>query len=128
MPLLSDADPRLAEAWTMIRAEYCDRYPGKDLHLTCVYRSPEEQQRLYAQGRTAPGQIVTQIDGVTKQSNHNVRPTRAIDFCVLIGGKVTWDVDEYEPVCKIAEAHGLVAGGHWPRWQDFPHLELPHAS
>ena len=124
MPLLSDADPRLAEAWTLIRADYCDAHPGKDLHLTCVYRSPEEQQALYAQGRTKPGQIVTQIDGVTKKSNHNLKPARALDFCVVIGGKVSWDIDEYEPVAVLAESRGLIAGGHWPHFKDWPHLEL----
>ena len=125
MPLLSDADPKLAEAWTLIRADYCDAHPGKDLHLTCVYRSPEEQQALYAHGRTQPGSIVTQIDGVTKLSNHHRRPARAIDFCVVIGGKVSLNPEEYEPVCQLAEQRGLMAGGHWPHFKDWPHLELP---
>jgi len=129
MARLSQADPHLAEQWTMIRAEYCDAHPGKDLVLTCVYRSPEEQQHLYAQGRTQPGQIVTQLSGQPGHlSNHNVLPARALDFCVVIGGKVSWDVTEYEPVCQLAEARGLVAGGHWPHFKDWPHLELPHAS
>ena len=125
MPLLSEADPRLAEQWTMIRAEYCEQHPGKDLLLTCVYRSPEAQQALYRQGRTTPGHIVTQIDGILKKSNHNYDPSRALDFAVVIHGKVSWNPDEYDPVCHLAEARGLVAGGHWPHFKDWPHLELP---
>lgn len=81
--------------------------------------------RLYSQGRTEPGQIVTQIDGVNKKSNHNVKPARALDFCVIKNGKVSWDSKDYEPVCVIAESCGLVAGGHWPNFKDWPHLELP---
>jgi peptidoglycan L-alanyl-D-glutamate endopeptidase CwlK len=126
VPLLSQADPHLAEQWTLIRAEYCAAHPGKDLMLTCVYRSPEEQQRLYAQGRTMPGQIVTELDGVKKKSNHNVLPARAVDFCVVIHGKVSWDVAEYEPVGALAEVRGLVWGGSWPNFKDAPHIELPH--
>lgn len=121
---LADAEPALAEIWVLIMHEYTETHPGKQLWLTCVYRSPEEQQILYQQGRSAPGQIVTQLDGVTKRSQHNLRPTRALDFCVVIGGKASWDPEEYEPVCVLAEARGLVAGGHWPRFKDWPHLEL----
>lgn len=33
-------------------------------------RTTARQQALYAQGRTAPGAIVTHVDGVTKKSKH----------------------------------------------------------
>src|SRR5690606_7828810 len=42
---------------------------GIQLRITQGYRSIAEQDALYAQGRTAPGEIVTNARG--GQSNHN---------------------------------------------------------
>lgn len=123
--LLSDAHPVLAHLWPVLLSKYITENPGHDLRITCTYRTPEEQQVLYAQGRTRPGGIVTQIDGVHTLSNHNHRPSRAIDFAVVIAGKMVWDVALYLPVGKLAEAAGLVWGGDWPHFKDYPHIELP---
>lgn len=122
---LSLAEPALAEAWTIGKVAYEDAHPGRHLVLTCVYRSPEEQAQLYTHGRTAPGPIVTQLDGVTQRSKHNLSPARAIDFCVTIGGKVTWDVQEYQEVGPYFEAQGLEWGGRWVSFKDYPHVQLP---
>jgi len=122
---LSDADPTLAHKFITVRQEYEDRYPGRTALVTCTYRSPLEQAQLYAQGRTAPGPIVTQLDGVTHKSNHNVWPARALDFAVVISGKISWDAAQYEAVAQLAEAQGLVSGAHWTHFKDAPHLELP---
>lgn len=122
---LEDADPWLAAKYTFSKGEYETDHPGKHLIITCTYRSPEEQQALYAQGRTKPGQIVTQLDGVKQKSNHNYKPSRAIDFAVVIGGKVTWDVKEYQLVGPYMERHDLIWGGSWPHFKDYPHVELP---
>lgn len=126
--LLLDAHPALGYAYRELDQEYGATHPGKSLLITCSYRSPAEQQRLYAQGRTTPGQIVTQIDGVTKLSNHNHKPARALDVCVLVGGKVSWDPAEYEPLGPLALKYGLIWGGNWPHFKDYPHLELPKES
>ena len=37
--------------WQTIQDEYTKVNPGKKLVLTCVMRTPEEQQQLYAKGR-----------------------------------------------------------------------------
>jgi peptidoglycan L-alanyl-D-glutamate endopeptidase CwlK len=122
---LLDAHPALGYAYMDLSLEYARANPGKTLLLTCTYRSPAEQQALYAQGRSAPGQIVTQLDGVTHFSNHNCKPARAVDVCVLIGGKVSWDPAAYAPLGPLAIKYGLVWGGSWPHFKDYPHLELP---
>lgn len=122
---LHDCEQRLAGAFVDLRAEFRAEHPGHDLVITCTKRSVEEQQVLYAQGRTKPGQIVTQIDGVTKKSNHNLSPARAIDVCVTIAGKVSWREQDYAPLGPLAHKHGLVWGGDWPHFKDYPHLELP---
>lgn len=122
---LDDAHPALAAAWRAVEAEYEAAHPGHNLIITCTHRSVTEQSALYAQGRTKPGPIVTQLDGVTKRSNHNHKPSRALDFCVSVNGKVTWSLDAYTPVGLLAEAHGLIWGGNWPKFKDAPHVELP---
>ena len=124
--LLSAADPRLQEAYTCLRMDF-ERETGHELILTCVYRSPEEQATLYAQGRTKPGPIVTQLSGEPgHRSNHNLSPARAVDVAVIVGGKVSWDAVQYAPLGPLAERHGLVWGGNWKTLRDYPHLELPN--
>ena len=135
--VLSDCVARIADAWLEITATFEREHPDRSLLITATYRDPEEQFRLYQVGRRqlADGSwtvdedpktaIVTQLDGSRKRSKHNRRPAAALDFCVLVGGKVSWDRREYEPVGAFARAHGLVWGGDWNTIPDCPHLEIP---
>lgn len=93
--------------------------------MTATHRSAREQQVLWAQGRTQPGRVVTMVDGVKVLSKHNYFPSRAIDFCVTIAGKITWREEDYEVVGPHMEAEGLVWGGSWTSFRDLPHVELP---
>jgi peptidoglycan L-alanyl-D-glutamate endopeptidase CwlK len=97
---------------------------GHDLLITCTARSTDEQARLYAQGRTTPGPIVTQLDGTTHKSKHNLVPSKAIDVCVVVGGKVSWNPDQYAPLGPLAAHYGLTWGGSWKTLKDYPHLEI----
>lgn len=117
--------PELETAWRRVVSRFSLATQGRDLIVTCTYRTLDAQRHLYAQGRTEPGQIVTQNDGATTLSNHNKMPCRALDFAVLIHGKVSWDVREYAAVGLLAQREGLVWGGAWPHFKDNPHLELP---
>ena len=58
-----------------------------DLLVTSTYRDNESQDALYAQGRTAPGNIVTRAKA--GQSWHNWRC--ALDVVPLVNGKAIWD-------------------------------------
>lgn len=122
---LSEADTTLALRFVDAKAEYEKDNPGKHLIVTCTYRSPDEQWELYQHGRSKPGPVVTQLDGRIKRSNHNVKPSRAIDFAVVVNGKVSWSDQEYLIVGPYMERHGLVWGGSWPHFKDYPHVELP---
>lgn len=121
---LTDAEPALQLAYTCLLHDFRES-TGNDLLLTCTHRSVEEQQKLYAQGRTTPGQIVTNVDGVTKLSNHNYTPARAVDVAVVVHGKVSWSPADYAPLGELAKRYGLVWGGSWHSFKDYPHLELP---
>lgn len=46
---------------------------GRPFTVSEVFRTADRQKALYAQGRTKPGPIVTERDGVTKVSDHQLR-------------------------------------------------------
>lgn len=99
---------------------------GISFMFTCTRRTQAEQDALYAQGRTAPGRIVTW----TTKSKHI--GGKAFDIAILSNGKPTWDVKvsvdgdsipDYQEAGKIGEAVGLRWGGRF-KSPDMPHFEL----
>jgi peptidoglycan L-alanyl-D-glutamate endopeptidase CwlK len=103
---------------------------GLELVLTQGVRSAAQQQALYAQGRSKPGKIVTNCDGVRKVSTHQPRADGfgyAVDVAWRQGGIVTWE-GPWETLGQLATAHGLIWGGLWTSFPDRPHLELPSSA
>jgi len=97
----------------------CDE-AGIDVLIYCTYRSEKEQDVLYSQGRTTPGNnprsskplgdIVTNARG--GESWHNFRA--AFDFVPLVNGKAAWNSKELYAKCgAIAESLGLEWAGRW---------------
>ncbi|MEV9500161.1 peptidoglycan-binding protein [Bacillus safensis] len=104
----------------MIKQAYKE---GIFVQITSGYRSFAEQNKLYAQGRTAPGKIVTNAKG--GQSNHNYG--LAIDYVLLSvdGKKALWTVNEkWRRVAQIGKSLGFSWGGDWKSFKDYPHLEM----
>jgi len=97
---------------------------GLPVRVTQGRRTLADQQFLYAQGRTRPGDRVTDCDGVLKVSQH--QRGRATDFVWKTAtGGVTYE-GPWELLGMAAEELGLVWGGRWPgRKIDRPHVELP---
>jgi len=92
------------------------------------HRTTERQQELFAQGRTAPGRIVTYVDGVTRTSKHQTDPSIAVDIAPW---PVDWDdTDGFHELAGWIQAFAFVLGigvqwgGHWQRFKDLPHWEL----
>lgn len=90
------------------------------------HRTWEEQDALYAQGRTKPGDIVTKARG--GQSNHNFGI--AADFGVFMG-KAYLDSSNPSKAAQVhkacsmhAAACGLEWGGSWTSFKDAPHYEV----
>jgi len=90
---------------------------GLDFIVTCTYRSQEEQNILYAQGRTTKGPKVTW----TLQSKHTDR--KAFDIAILLMGKITWSLEYYDQAGSIGESVGLKWGGSFTN-KDRSHFEL----
>ncbi|MES1035875.1 peptidoglycan-binding protein [Bacillus pumilus] len=104
----------------MIKQAYKE---GIFVQITSGYRSFAEQNKLYAQGRAAPGKIVTNAKG--GQSNHNYG--LAIDYVLLSadGKKALWTVNEkWRRVAQIGKSLGFSWGGDWKSFKDYPHLEM----
>lgn len=100
---------------------------GVGIRITQGLRTIEEQNALYAQGRTVfPGPIVTNARG--GQSYHNF--SLAIDFVLIKGGydmKYDGDSDglaDWVEVVTEAKALGFAWGGDWKSFKDNPHFEM----
>lgn len=97
--------------------------------LTDGVRSEAEQRALYAIGRTKPGRIVTNADGVQVRSNHQARGDGfgyAADCCFLVNGRPDWSGHlPWETYGACARAVGLRWGIRVGSWIDRPHVELP---
>lgn len=115
---IEDLDPELQCLYHDFAMRMADE--GLQYIVTCTYRSQEEQNTLYAQGRTSPGKIVTW----TKKSRHTGR--RAFDIAMVVDGVVSWDTDDYLRAGEIGEEVGLEWGGSWSK-PDYPHFQLPGA-
>ncbi len=99
--------------------------------ITQGLRTYAEQDALYAQGRTKPGQVVTKAQG--GYSNHNFG--FAADFALLLrdGRTVSWDtlrdddkdsLPDWSEVVEEAKKLGLEWGGDWGSFKDMPHLQM----
>jgi peptidoglycan L-alanyl-D-glutamate endopeptidase CwlK len=123
---LQGVHPRLIEAAKKII--FAGHELGYDLIVTDGLRTTEQQVRLYAQGRTSPGKIVTFCDGVRKKSNHQAKPDgfgHAVDMCFRINGQPSWDDSlPWRLLGEMAKATGCKWGGDWET-PDRPHIELP---
>ncbi len=104
-----------------------------DFIITDGIRSTEEQRKLYNQGRTTPGKVVTNADGVNNKSNHQVKSDGygyAVDLYPFYNGSA--QLNDAKSLKVIADHVKSVAkelgvniqwGGDW-KFKDYPHFEL----
>lgn len=85
-------------------------------------RSYEEQDALYAQGRTRPGPIVT--NARAGYSNHNFG--LSLDVGLFRGADYLEESPWYAKLGPLGESVGLAWGGRWKGLVDTPHYELKH--
>lgn len=120
---INDCTEFLQLVWTQSSKVYAEKY--KDMpqpFLTCTFRTNEEQKKLYAQGRTKPGKIVTYIE---QNGKHNVYPARAFDIAFKKQGSLDWSSIHFKRFAKIVSDlfDGVEWGGNWRRFKDLPHFE-----
>lgn len=118
---------------------------GVDLLIYCTYRSPEEQELLYFQGRLDEFSL-TLAELNRKRVNLGLPPLSEIEAkrvvtyakpwtslhqyglafdCVpLVAGKPDWNNKSlYEELGKIAKEVGLDWAGSWKKFREYPHFE-----
>jgi len=81
-------------------------------------RTIDEQNALYAQGRTTPGKIVTRAKGGSSYHNYGL----AIDLVEIKDLKANWDFD-YKKLLPWAQKYGFTWGGSFKSILDKPHFE-----
>ena len=93
---------------------------GIQIKVISGLRSYAEQDELYAQGRTKPGNKVT--NARAGYSNHNFGI--AFDVGVFEGTKYLVESAKYKAVGAIGMDLGLEWGGNWKTIIDQPHFQL----
>lgn len=112
---------------------------GVEVLVYCTLRSPEEQDALYAQGRTKPGEIVTRARAW--QSWHQYG--RAADAVPILMGKLLWSpfatkqdrrnfertgdlkylLPEWRIYAEEASLAGLEWAGRWVAFREYVHVQ-----
>ncbi|TCJ93396.1 UNVERIFIED_ORG: peptidoglycan L-alanyl-D-glutamate endopeptidase CwlK [Anoxybacillus amylolyticus] len=107
-----------AKARQLIEKAYRE---GINVIVTQGLRTIEEQNELYAQGRTKPGKIVTNAKGGYSYHNFGL----AFDFAIMKDdGNISWNVDDkWKRVAQIGKSLGLEWGGDWKSFPDYPHFQ-----
>ncbi|GAA0597661.1 peptidoglycan L-alanyl-D-glutamate endopeptidase CwlK [Virgibacillus siamensis] len=102
---------------------------GISVVITEKFRTKKEQNELYAQGRTASGNIVTYAKGGESYHNYGL----AVDYALKNdNGEIIWNTSydgnnngqaDWFEVADLAKELGFEWGGDW-RNPDFPHLQM----
>jgi peptidoglycan LD-endopeptidase CwlK len=98
-------------------------------------RTIEEQNELYAQGRTKPGKIITKAIGGKSYHNFSV----ALDFAIMYDKdyngsfeELSWDIakdgdkdgiKDWDEVIAAFEKRGWESGSKWRTFKDYPHVQ-----
>lgn len=116
--------PRFAELIQQLAAN-C-RARGADYYAISGERTWEEQAKIWAQGRSTPGPIVTKSPPGTSYHNYAI----AADFCfdkdkTREGLQPDWQFESYRILAEEARKLGLESGFWWTKFPDAPHVQLP---
>jgi peptidoglycan L-alanyl-D-glutamate endopeptidase CwlK len=110
-----------AEVQPMARA-LVQKAADNGIHIKVLsgLRTYQEQDALYAKGRTTPGKVVTKAKG--GYSNHNFGI--AFDIGVFEGTRYLHASPKYKAVGVLGMELGLEWGGNWKTIVDEPHFQL----
>jgi len=105
----------------LIRGQELCHQAGIPIYLFEGYRSPIRQAKLYSQGRTAPGRIVTRARPFHSWHQYGL----AGDMVVYRDGKWTWaPLDLYQRAGPIFKQVGLEWLGDSKTFPEYPHYQF----
>ena len=132
---ISDCAQELQDLWEKALPIWVKNNPNYLPVLTCTYRSPEEQTKLYNQpfdkiDNDRDGLVDERDEKVTNapagRSKHNVYPSKALDFAFYDQNtrRYNWDIRLFIKFSKILKAinPNIIYGGDW-KMKDFCHIE-----
>jgi D-alanyl-D-alanine carboxypeptidase len=92
---------------------------GHPVRLVEGFRSIDQQNALYAQGRTTPGAIVTNAKGGESLHQYGI----AVDF---VFRKEGYNASEalWKKLGDVGRSHGFEWGGDWKGFVDKPHFQM----
>ncbi len=121
---LATVNPDLANK---VRAA-ADSLAATGTHLLVVsgLRTANQQNVLYAQGRTTPGHIVTNAKAGQSMHNYGL----AVDIVPYLSGQtgqLNWQpaTPQFQAMVAALVAQGLVWGGDWKSLPDNDHFQMP---
>ena len=93
---------------------------GIFLRLTSGARTFAEQEKIYNQGRTTAGKIVTNAKAGDSIHNYNL----AFDVVEMQDKKTPiWRNDNWATIGEIGKSFGFEWGGDWRSFKDLPHFQ-----
>lgn len=119
IPLLLQLHPRVRNDFRFF-IEECEEQFDITIRIISAGRSMEEQEKLYAQGRTKPGPIVTKAPPGSSYHLYGL----AIDAAPLsINGGINYSYDQSK-WANIASQFNISWGGNWTgNFKDLDHWE-----
>jgi len=90
-----------------------------DVRIYNAFRSWDEQDRTFAQGRTLPGDVVTNARGGDSYHNWGL----AFDAAPYENGQISNDTKKYAKMGQLGQQVGLEWGGTFKSIVDLPHFQ-----
>lgn len=123
---LEDLNSILVDAWEKAEKEFEISKNNKvNVIITSTHRTCEEQNALYAQGRTTKGKRVT--NAKCGQSLHNKYPSLAFDIAFIkLDKTLDWAEENFHNFAEIIKKiePRIEWGGDWRQFRDMPHFQL----
>lgn len=114
---ISSLHPHVAAlAWQFLELT---RKNHMDVRIYAAFRSWDEEDRLFAQGRWEPGSIVTNARGGDSYHNWGL----AFDAAPYENGKISTNKELFMRMGHLGEQVGLQWGGTFKSIVDYPHFQ-----
>lgn len=92
---------------------------GIFLIITSGLRTFDEQSKLYEQGRTKSGRIITNAKAGESFHNYGI----AFDVVPIIDNKPNYNNADWSKIASVGKSFGFEWGGDWVTFKDKPHFQ-----
>ena len=93
---------------------------GIKLRVTSALRTHADQAKLYAKGRTEPGNVVTWAEPGESYHNYGL----AVDVVEIRDGAAIWNNEKWPQIGQMGKSFGFEWGGDWQGKIDKPHFQM----